>query len=280
MSVLAGAALQCRAEQGLVTVETIRGVYSQSVEPRIAVPEDVAHRYAALLLSTLDSSDRQPDTPQYVILVDRSPKIQVLFLFWLDGDGGADLLGASPVSTGKATRFDHFETPVGIFLHTPDNPDFRAEGTKNENGIRGYGVKGERVFDFGWQQGKRGWGRHDLGEMRLQMHATDPDLLEQRLGSVQSKGCIRIPASLNRLIDHYGLLDRDYEAAEQEGRHQWVLATDREAAASAGNLLVIVDTGQTDRPYWNVKLVSQNRANRLSMPDKPRLTPMPAAPRP
>ena len=59
MSVLAGAALQCRAEQGLVTVETIRGVYSQSVEPRIAVPEDVAHRYAALLAEAVPL-DRVP----------------------------------------------------------------------------------------------------------------------------------------------------------------------------------------------------------------------------
>lgn len=47
--------------------------------------------------------------------------------------------------------------------------------------------------------------------MRLQMHATDPDLLERRLGSAQSKGCIRIPASLNRLIDCYGVLDAEYK---------------------------------------------------------------------
>jgi hypothetical protein len=36
-----------------------------------------------------------------------------------------------------------------VFEHTLDNPDFRAEGTVNEFGIRGYGTKGMRIFDFG-----------------------------------------------------------------------------------------------------------------------------------
>ena len=51
--------------------------------------------------------------------------------------------------------------------------------------------------------------------MRLQMHATDADRLEPLLGSARSKGCIRIPASLNRLLDHFGLLDADYTISNQ-----------------------------------------------------------------
>ena len=63
--------------------------------------------------------------------------------------------------------------------------------------------------------------------MRLQMHATDPVLLEPHLGHAESKGCIRIPARLNRFIDRYGLLDADYAAALARGETLWVLAPDR-----------------------------------------------------
>ena len=79
-----------------------------------------------------------------------------------------------------------------------------------------------RIYDFGWQQVPKGWGDGAVSEMRLQMQTTDPDLLEPRLGSPQSKGSIRIPASLNRLIDHYGVLDADYERAQREGSKLWV----------------------------------------------------------
>ena len=49
--------------------------------------------------------------------------------------------------------------------------------------------------------------------MRLQVHTTDARYLEPRLGTVQSKGCIRIPATLNKLLDHYGILDAGYQRA-------------------------------------------------------------------
>ena len=75
--------------------------------------------------------------------------------------------------------------------------------------------------------------------MRLQMHATDPDLLERRLGSVQSKGCIRIPASLNRVIDRYGVLDADYERAQ------------RTPVPFPGRYLMVVDSEREDRPQWS-----------------------------
>ena len=59
------------------------------------------------------------------------------------------------------------------------------------------------------------------------MHATDPDRLEQLLGTAQSKGCIRIPASLNEFIDRHGALDEDYQEKTDEGRRFWVLRGDR-----------------------------------------------------
>jgi len=85
----------------------------------------------------------------------------------------------------------------------------------------------------------------------LQMHATDPDLLEQKLGTPQSKGCIRIPATMNAFIDHYGILDGDYEKAEAAGMTFWVLSKTREATAWSGRFLVVVDTGCKERPAWS-----------------------------
>ena len=159
--------------------------------------------------------------------------------------------GASPVSTGKPGRFEHFLTPTGVFEHTIDNSDFFAEGTRNEFGIRGYGRAGMRVYDFGWRTGDKGWGGGGEGTLRLQMHATDPDLLEKKLGTPQSKGCIRIPATLNTFIDHYGILDGDYEKAMTEGMTFWVLSKTREATPWSGRFLVVVDTGRSKRPTWS-----------------------------
>ena len=44
---------------------------------------------------------------------------------------------------------------------------------------------------FGWVIAERGWGAGGMSPMRLQMHATDPDRLEPRLGRAESKGWIR-----------------------------------------------------------------------------------------
>jgi hypothetical protein len=87
--------------------------------------------------------------------------------------------------------------------------------------------------------------------MRLQMHATDPDLLERRLGSAQSKGCIRIPATLNRLLDRYGLLDADYEQALRDGKKLWVLNASREPVPDPGRYLIVVETERAERPDWS-----------------------------
>jgi hypothetical protein len=174
-----------------------------------------------------------------------------LLLFWRSAQGDWVGVGASPVSTGMPGSFDHFETPLGVFEHSAANPDFRAEGTLNASGIRGHGIKGMRVFDFGRQSVPKGWGDGNVIEMRLQMHATDPDVLEQRLGSAQSRGCIRIPASLNRLLDYHGVLDADYERLVREGRDLRVLRDDREPVADAGRHLIVVESVRDDRPDWS-----------------------------
>jgi hypothetical protein len=225
--------------------------YAVLVDRRLAIDTESSQLYGQLAIDKLAQAGLHGLAPQYLLLVDRSPQVQAILVFIIGFNKYPDLIGASPVSTGRPSGFDHFETPEGVFSHTTANLDFRSMGTKNELGIRGYGAKGMRVYDFGWQQARKGWGDRATGLMRLQMHATDPDLLEHRLGSAQSKGCIRIPATLNRLIDTYGLLDADYESALRAGRSLWMLAPGRTPTPWSGRYLIVVDTGSRRRPSWS-----------------------------
>ena len=233
------------------TAAELASLYQARVDRLLQPPAPEVRHYAVLAERALLQAGSVLDRAQYVVLVDRSPRVQALLLFWRAAEGQWTLVGASPVSTGRPGSFDHFETPLGVFDHNPANPDFRAEGTFNENNIRGYGVEGMRVFDFGWQRVPKGWGDRAVIDMRLQMHATDPDALEPRLGTAQSKGCLRIPATLDVLLDHYGVLDEEYDRLLREGQRFWVLQADREPVEDAGRYLVIVDTGRTERPEWS-----------------------------
>jgi len=224
--------------------------FARDVDMQLAVPEAEQLAYAQRLDAALLAAGHTNLSAQYGVLVDRSPFVQVGFIYCRSGEGAWHFLGASPVSTGRPGTFDHFYTPLGVFPHTLDNMDFRAEGTKNSLGIRGYGVRGMRVYDFGWVMAERGWGAPRKSIMRLQMHATDPAALEPRLGRWHSKGCIRIPASLNHFIDRYGLIDAEYERAAQEGRHLWVLLPARTTTPWPGKYLVVVDSERESRPAW------------------------------
>lgn len=215
----------------------LAATYAAEVTPRVSLSSAEQEFYARYLETLYELAPER-----FVALVDRAPGVQSILLFWRAGDGYFHFIGGSPVSTGKPGRFDYFETPVGVFEHTVENPDYRAEGTRNEFGIRGYGLKGMRVFDLGWTMGKKGWGDRQESVMRLQMHATDPDILERRLGEPQSKGCIRISSSLNVFLDRYGILDADYQRAVWEGKRPLVLRPDWEPAPWAGRYVVVVDS--------------------------------------
>jgi hypothetical protein len=77
----------------------------------------------------------------------------------------------------------------------------------------------------------------------MQMHATDPDYLAQRLGHPASEGCVRIPAAMNRFLDVHGVLDADYErAALDDARLGSILPRDRIPTPLAGDALVVVDS--------------------------------------
>jgi hypothetical protein len=105
----------------------------------------------------------------------------------------------------------------------------------------------------GWVTTPRGWGDRHPSQMRLQMHATDPDALEPRLGTACSKGCIRIPAEANVFLDRLGILDADYERALAEGRSVWQLRSDRTPTPWSGRYLVVVESARPERPFWTVQ---------------------------
>jgi hypothetical protein len=244
-------AIAAPVPDGQPTGGGLRGAdFEAGVSNRITVPAEVQAGYADLLQHALERAGVRLGAPQYLLLVDRHPLVQVAMLVWT-GDGVRwQLIGATPVSTGRRGGFEYFLTPLGVFEHSVRNPDFRAEGTRNEFGILGYGEKGMRVFDFGWVEGERTWGRGGTSPMRLQVHATDPQKLEPRLGQAASKGCIRIPADLNRFLDRYGILDADYEEAMRQGMRFGVMRPDRLPSAGAGRYLVVVESSHASRPAW------------------------------
>jgi hypothetical protein len=231
--------------------------FRREVDHRLEVPPPAQARYAQWLQAALAADPRAGPVGvdrlagQSVVLVDRSPQVQAALLLVRAPAGAWQLLGATAVSTGKTGSYNHFRTPLGVFTHTLDNPDFRAEGSLNKNHIRGYGLRGRRVFDFGWQQAERGWGVGGRSAMRLQMHATDPRVLEPRLGGVASEGCIRIPATLNVFLDAHGVLDADYEAAVAGGDKLWILKPGRQSLPWLGRCMVIVDSMAAERPAWS-----------------------------
>jgi len=261
---LAAASVSAQAEDGT----SLALAYQREVNTRLDIPPHDRMRYAQLLDSALASAGVPFMKSQYILVLDRNPNVQAIFLYWLDVQPSTNrwhFIGASPASTGKSGRIGYFTTPLGVFAHTLDNKDFRAQGTLNKFGIRGFGRKGMRVFDFGWVQGERGWGRGGYSQMRLLLHATDPDYLEPRLGVAMSKGCIRVPAALNIFMDHYGLLDADYELALENGKKLWMLHPDRAPTPWSGRYLVIVDSDSAERPAWSPEpaaTVSQPPATR------------------
>jgi hypothetical protein len=215
--------------------------------PRQAIDDaDGDRAWVARAKAAVDAAPLAIERAQLVVVVDRNPAVQQLRIVLARPDSAWEVIGGSKVSTGQAGRHGYYITPVGVFLHTDGILDYRAQGTFNENHIRGLGLKGMRVWDFGWQTADRGWRTEaDPGEIRLLMHATDPDYLEQRLGRPASQGCVRIPATMNRFLDMHGVLDADYErAAQDDVRLRSILLPERQPTPLAGDALVVVDSSE------------------------------------
>lgn len=188
------------------------------------------------------------DCPQLFVLVDRNPAVQLVFLGYYLGTGQVVEIGWDKASTGDPQLGkDYHYTPCGFFLNSTDNFSYRAAGTKNARGWRGYGKKGMRVWDFGWQMSARPIrGKLDPREIRLLMHATDPDLGEAKLGTIQSKGCVRISHSLNSLLDRYGVLDRQYIDALPAVKIMAILPKNGVRTGLEGKFLLVVDSSSVD----------------------------------
>lgn len=217
---------------------------AQEVPNRITDSAEDERRWAALAQAEIKARGQAIRRPQLVVVVDRNPAIQQMRILLAQPSGPWRSLGGTTVSTGQEGRRGYFISPTGVFLHTDAILDWRAEGSFNANGIRGLGLRGMRVWDFGWQTAERGWDADGgTAEIRLLVHATDPDTLEQRLGRPASKGCIRVPGPMNVFLDRNGILDIDYEAAAKaDPRYDAVLRPDRTPTPLAGNMLVIVDS--------------------------------------
>lgn len=223
-------------------VQTVKGFSTYKPERREA--------FVSLAETELSKSGLPISRPQLIMVVDRNEKVQHLDFVLALPDEPWVSIGGTPVSTGTTGRKYYYITPTGVFQNTADRLGYRAEGTKNKYGIRGIGAKGSRVWDMGWQTAMKGWlPKHETGQIRLEIHATDPQFLEWRLGHSASEGCIRIPATMNHFMDHYGLIDALYEqAASYDPRFAGLLPKDREQTPIAGDLVIVVDSGPLTEP--------------------------------
>lgn len=210
------------------------------------LPVDLAASSRALAAAkNLLARESTPiDHPQTLLVVDRSQSVQRLWVVIALPEGSRwPVIGSVRVSTGRPGRKEHFKTPVGVFTNTPSILGYRALGTLNENGIRGIGQKGMRVWDFGWQTTEDWRTRGAVTSVRLEMHATDPAFLEGRLGRADSEACVRIPSRFNTFLDRSGLIDAQLTALAPTNRAiAALLPKDASPSPLAGDKIVIVDT--------------------------------------
>ncbi|MCB8879653.1 L,D-transpeptidase [Acidisoma cellulosilytica] len=189
--------------------------------------------------------------PQLVLIVDRALTGQTLSITLAQPDGDWAILGSRSVSTGKPGRKEHFKTPVGVLLNDGSEIGYRAQGTYNENHIRGLGVKGMRVWDFGWQTSDDWRTPGATMQVRVEMHATDPAVLAQRLGRADSEGCIRLPEAVNRFLDRHGIIDADIEKlGETDAGYHALLSPYLTPTPLAGVAVIVIDTSEPwAKPY-------------------------------
>jgi hypothetical protein len=231
--------------QGDVLAQELR----QSVGTALLPDNPAASSRALAAAKTLLARAMTPiDRPQTLLVIDRSPAVQRLWLVIASPQGSSwPVIGSVKVSTGRPGRKEHFKTPVGVFTNTPSILGYRAQGTLNENGIRGIGQKGMRVWDFGWQTTEDWRTKGAIASVRMEMHATDPTFLESRLGRADSEACIRIPSRFNTFLDRYGLIDAQLTSLAPTNRAiAALLPKDASPSPLAGDKIVVVDTSEPD----------------------------------
>ena len=223
--------------------EALRQEMAREVPGTLSVAPDDLARWNDRVRGRLAASGREIDHPQLVVSVDRNPRVQQLRILLARADAPWQLIGAARISSGEEGVRGHYKTPVGVFEHTRRIIDYRAKGTYNRAHLRGLGVKGMRVWDFGWQT-TEDWRENDgWTRIRLEIHATDPVSLEPRIGQPASKGCVHVSTALNRFLDQYGIIDAAYEeAAKTDIRYRELLLRGRTPTPLAGTLMVVFDS--------------------------------------
>ena len=123
----------------------LRAAFAREV-PRAILPGGASDElWIERARKAIDNSMKTIDRAQLLVVVDRNPRVQELRIIMAQPDGPWQVMGGSKVSTGQSGRRDHYITPTGVFEHTDGILYYRAEGTFNENHIRGLGLRGMRV---------------------------------------------------------------------------------------------------------------------------------------
>lgn len=129
--------LACCASAGAFQpVPDMAVLYITHVDRRLAVEPAEVGLYARLAEEALAHAGVTPVAAQYLVVVDRNPRVQALFLLFRPTEGAVQLVGASPVSTGQPGRFDHFETPLGCSTTPFKIPTFAPRALST---VRGFG---------------------------------------------------------------------------------------------------------------------------------------------
>ena len=198
--------------------------YRAQVDRSLSVPRNEALIYSGLAeLQLVSTALAVPVAPQYLLVVDSCPSMQVAFLYWRLLPGHYWLVGASPASTGDPERTGCVATPCGVF-------------PQSDRG--GSGVRAARVYDFGLQRVRM----PEVGRIvpvHLQAQAAQ-GRSSARLGTAQSDGRVLLPASLVAFLDAHGVLDGSRGSRTATG----------EDLPFAGRYLVVLDSEREDRPEW------------------------------
>lgn len=219
--------------------------------PHAAPPEPgLAAAWIAQARAAVEAAGQRPAAAELALLVDRAPAVQRGALLLMRAAGPWEVLATMPVSTGQAGRRGYFITPTGVFANDGGIAGYRALGTPNRQGVRGLGERGMRAWDFGWHMARRGWAEDGSeAPIRFLLHATDPALLEPRLGTPGSQGCVRIGGAMNRFLDVNGVLDADIERLAGTDRSAAaLLPPERRPTPLAGRLLIVVDSDAAAPP--------------------------------
>ena len=93
------------------------------------------------------------------------------------------------------------------------------------------------------------------GSIRLQAHATDPDILEPLLGQRASKGCVRMSGSLNSFLERHSFLQSENVAGK--GLKDYDLKIEKFPAKTL-RLLAVVDSSLNFETQKELELVSKD----------------------